>query len=145
MAVDPRTLGWLSRALNHEMAAVQQYLAQSVLARLWGDAPLAQRLHAEALEELGHASLLIEHQIRLGVAPCAGQLPVARLGQRAEELLAHDRQLEVNAVQLYGDALGHARRLRDAQSATLFEGLLREERAHLEKMAAASSGGNAHG
>jgi bacterioferritin len=145
MAVDPRTLGWLSRALNHEMAAVQQYLAQSVLARLWGDAALAQRLHSEAIEELGHVSRLIEHQIRLGVAPCAGQLPVARLGPRAEDLLAHDHQLEVNAVQLYGDALVHARRLRDAPTVTLFEGLLREEREHLEKLGAAGPGGNSHG
>jgi bacterioferritin len=145
MAVDPRTLGWLSRALNHEMAAVQQYLAQSVLARLWGDAELAQRLHGEALEELGHASLLIEQQIRLGVAPCAGQLPVSRLGQRAEDLLAHDRQLEANAVQIYGDALHHARRLRDEQTVALFEYLLREEREHLEKLGPTTPKGTNHG
>ena len=145
MAVDPRTLGWLSRALNHEMAAVQQYLAQSVLARLWGDAALAQRLHAEALEELGHAGRLIEHQIRLGVAPCAGQLPVARLGQQPEELLAHDRQLEAGALQIYGDALTHVRRLRDAPSTALFESLLREERAHLDKLGTPVSKGTVHG
>ncbi len=145
MAVDPRTLGWFSRALNHEMAAVQQYLAQSVLARLWGDAALAQQLHAEALEELGHACQLIEHQIRLGVAPCAGQLPVARLGQRAEDLLAHDRQLEANAVQIYGDALAHVRRLRDDPTAALFGQLLQEEREHLVKLGTASPKGNGHG
>jgi bacterioferritin len=145
MAVDPRTLGWLSRALNHEMAAVQQYLAQSVLARMWGDTALAQRLHAEALEELGHASLLIEQQIRLGVAPSAGQLPVARLGRHAQELLAHDRQLEANAVQVYGDALVHARRLRDEETAALFDHLLREEREHLQKLDPATPGGIAHG
>jgi len=145
MAVDPRTLGWLGRALNHEMAAVQQYLAQSVLARLWGDAALAQRLHAEALEELGHASRLIEHQIRLGVAPCAGQLPVARLGQRAEELLGHDRQLEANAVQLYDNALVHARRQRDEQTAALFEHLLREEHEHFEKLDPATLKGKPYG
>ena len=55
MSVDPRTLGWLSRALTHEMSAVQQYLAQSVLARLWGDDELASKLRSEAVEELGHA------------------------------------------------------------------------------------------
>jgi len=32
MNADPRTLGWLSRALTHELGAVQQYLAQSALA-----------------------------------------------------------------------------------------------------------------
>ncbi len=145
MAVDPRTLGWLNRALNHEMAAVQQYLAQSVLARLWGDLDLSRQMQAEALEELAHAGRLIEQQIRLGVAPCAGQLPVARLGQGAEELLAHDRQLEANAIRIYGDALLHARRLRDAPTAGLFEALLRDEQAHHDKLATASTGGTRNG
>jgi len=145
MAVDPRTLGWLNRALHHEMAAVQQYLAQSVLARLWGDLALAQRLHGDALEELGHAAQLMEHQIRLGVAPCAGPLPVARLGQRAEELLAHDRQLEEDAVQIYGNALVHVRRLRDEPTAALFEHLLREEHEHFGKLDPVTSKGKTHG
>ena len=48
MSVDPRTLGWLSRALTHEMSAGQQYLAQSVLSRLWGDEALSSKLRSEA-------------------------------------------------------------------------------------------------
>ena len=131
MAVDPRTLGWLARALNHEMSAVQQYLAQSVLARLWGDVELAARLRAEAIEELEHAERLMERQILLGVAPSGGQLPVVRLGRNAQELLAHDHQLEVQAVQLYTDALMHARRLRDQDSTALLQSLLAQEREHI--------------
>lgn len=140
MAVDPRTLGWLARALNHEMGAVQQYLAQSVLARLWGDADLAARLRTEAIEELEHAERLMERQILLGVAPSGGQLPVVRLGRNAEELLVHDQQLEVRAVQLYADALMHAQRLRDQDSAVLLESLLAQEREHLAHIAHTQSG-----
>ena len=140
MAVDPRTLGWLARALNHEMGAVQQYLAQSVLARLWGDAELAARLRAEAIEELEHAERLMERQILLGVAPSGGQLPVVRLGRNAQELLAHDQLLEVQAVQLYADALMHAQRLRDQDSTALLGSLLAQERAHLEHIAQTQSG-----
>nr|WP_288120455.1 ferritin-like domain-containing protein [Thiomonas sp.] len=141
MAVDPRTLGWLARALNHEMSAVQQYLAQSVLARLWGDVELAARLRAEAIEELEHAERLMERQILLGVAPSGGQLPVVRLGRNAQELLAHDHQLEVQAVQLYADALMHARRLRDQDSTALLQSLLAQEREHLEHIAHTKSAG----
>ncbi|MHB9050569.1 MAG: ferritin-like domain-containing protein [Thiomonas delicata] len=141
MAVDPRTLGWLARALNHEMSAVQQYLAQSVLARLWGDVELAARLRAEAIEELEHAERLMERQILLGVAPSCGQLPVVRLGRNAQELLAHDHQLEVQAVQLYADALMHARRLRDQDSTALLQSLLAQEREHLEHIAHTKSAG----
>jgi len=132
MSVDPRTLGWLSRALTHEMSAVQQYLAQSVLARLWGDEELARKLRSEAVEELGHAERLMEQLIAFGVAPSAGNLPPSRLGRSADELLAADRELEVDAVRLYQDAAAHARRMRDSGSAALLEGILAEEMAHVQ-------------
>lgn len=134
MGVDPRTLGWLARALTHEMRAVQQYLAQGVLARLWGEADLADHLRREAIEELGHAERLMERLILLGVAPSAGNLPPARLGRRVEDLLASDRTLELDAVRLYQEALAHARRMRDADSAALLEDILGEELAHVREL-----------
>lgn len=134
MSVDPRTLGWLSRALSHEMGAVQQYLAQSVLARLWGDYALASQLRREAVEEMQHAERLMERLILLGVAPSAGNLPPARLGRTVDEMLAADRVLEVDAVRLYEEALAHARRMRDADSSSLLEGILAEELAHVREL-----------
>lgn len=134
MSVDPRTLGWLSRALTHEMTAVQQYLAQSVLARLWGDDALAAQLRHEAVEELQHAERLMERLLVLGVAPSCGNLPSARLGQDVGDLLKADRVLEVDAVRLYEEALAHARRMRDADSAALLESILAEELAHVREL-----------
>ncbi|MGQ9862202.1 MAG: ferritin-like domain-containing protein [Thiobacillaceae bacterium] len=134
MAVDPRTLGWMTRALGHEMAAVQQYLAQSVLARLWGDHGLAADLRREALEELDHASALMEQLILHGFAPSAGNLPPARLGRSPADLQTHNTQLEVSAVRLYADALRHAQRVRDNDAAALFARLLDEESHHLQRV-----------
>ena len=134
-SADPRTLGWLQRALTHEMRAVQQYLAQSVLARLWGDAALADELRREADEELVHAERLMAQLIRLGVAPNASALPPARLGRTPAELLAADHALEVEAVNLYLDAQAHAQRLRDAEAVQLFAGLLADEQRHVQDLA----------
>ena len=131
MSVDPRTLGWLSRALTHEMSAVQQYLAQSVLARLWGDDVLSKQLRREAVEEMTHAERLMERLIQLGVAPSAGNLPPARLGANVDALLSADHNLEVDAVRLYQEALAHAKRMRDTVSAALLEDILSEEMAHV--------------
>lgn len=143
MSVDPRTLGWLARALTHEMSAVQQYLAQSVLARLWGDEKLAEHLRHEAVEELGHAERLMERLILMGVAPSAGNLPPARLGRSVDELLAADRRLEVDAVRLYQEAVAHAQRMRDADSAALLADILKEEVAHVQALDGMT--GAAHG
>lgn len=134
MSVDPRTLGWLSRALTHEMSAVQQYLAQSVLVRLWGDDALADELRAEAVEELKHAERLMERLIVLGVAPSAGNLAPARLGRSIEILLAADRVIEVDAVRIYQEALAHVERMRDADSASLLSSILSEEMMHVQAL-----------
>lgn len=134
MRVDPRTLGWLARALTHEMSAMQQYLAQSVLARLWGDQALAAKLRHEAVEEMGHAERLMERLILLGVAPSAGNLPPARLGRSVDDLLAADHTLEVDAVRLYQEAAAHARRMRDPDSAALLESILADELAHVQAL-----------
>jgi bacterioferritin len=134
MSADPRTIGWLARALTHEMSAVQQYLAQSVLARLWGDENLAAHLRDEAVEELGHAERLMERLILLGIAPSAGNLPPARLGRSADDLLTADRKLEADAVRLYREALAHAVRMRDGESASLLESILGDELAHVQEI-----------
>ena len=134
MSVDPRTLGWLSRALTHEMSAVQQYLAQSVLARLWGDEALSSKLRSEAVEELGHAERLMERLIAVGVAPSAGNLPPSRLGRSVDDMLAADRVLEVDAVRLYQEAVAHAQRMRDSGSAALLTEILAEEMEHVQEI-----------
>jgi len=131
MSTDPRTLGWLNRALTHELSAVQQFLAQSVLVRLWGDDALAQYLRHEATEELVHAERLMERLILSGVAPAAHGLPVARLGRNAHELLLANREIEVGAIHLYQDALMHAQRVKDVDTATLMQSILEEEKQHL--------------
>ncbi len=130
MSADPRTLGWLSRALAHELGAVQQYLAQSMLARLWGETQLAEQFRREAAEELGHAERLMERLILLGVAPCASGLAPARLGRTVDQLLLANRQMEWDAVHLYQEALLHATRVRDAAVADLMRSILEEEKAH---------------
>jgi bacterioferritin len=140
MSVDPRTLGWLSRALTHEMSAVQQYLAQSVLTRLWGDHALADELRGEAVEELKHAERLMERMIMMGIAPSAGNLAPARLGRSADELLAADRVLEMDAVRIYQEALAHVRRVRDADSSALLDSILSEEMSHVQALDQAMNG-----
>lgn len=134
MRPDSRTVAWLQRALQHELSAVQQYLAQSVLARLLGDAALGDQLRQEALEELGHAEELMQRLIQLGIAPHAGALEVAHLGQGPQDFAALNRQMEWSAVRLYQDATDHARRVRDGATEALMQRLAREEAGHLERL-----------
>ena len=134
MNAHPQTLGWLNRALSHEISAVQQYQAQSVLAKMWGETSLASYLKQEAVGELIHAERLMERLIMLGVAPNASALAPARLGRTVDELLLANRQLELDAVHIYQQAVLHANRVRDVGFASLMNSILDEERDHLTEL-----------
>jgi len=134
MNANPQTLGWLNRALTHELSAVQQYQAQSVLAKLWGETSLANYLKQEAVGELVHAERLMEQLIMLGVAPNASALAPARLGRTVDQLLLANRQLEQEAIHIYQEAVLHANRVRDAGFAALMNSILDEERVHLTEL-----------
>lgn len=114
------------------MRAVQQYLAQSALARLWGETSVAEGLRREAVEELQHAERLMERLIELGVAPSAGNLVPSRLGRNVDELLRANHELELEAVRIYRDALAHTQRLRDTANANLLADILAEELRHVQ-------------
>jgi bacterioferritin len=95
---------------------------------------LSGKLRSEAVEELGHAERLMEQLIAVGVAPSAGNLPPSRLGRSVDELLAADRELEVEAVRLYQEAVAHARRMRDGGSVALLTEILAEEMEHVREI-----------
>ena len=131
MQSDPRLSGYLSRALNHELAAVQQYLMQAKLADLWGMADMSARLRADVDEELVHAEHLMTRMLVLGIPSNATQLPPARTGRSVEEMLQVDRLLEIEAIRLYEEAVHYCVRIRDSETQMLFADLLQEELGHL--------------
>jgi bacterioferritin len=132
--MDPRLLGYLNRALGHEMAAVQQYMAQSKLCGLWGMAEHCGHFRQDVIEELGHVESLMGALLKLGVTPHATQLPPVRLGRTLEEMIEIDRVLEVEAVRLYEEAAAYCTRVRDFEHHALFAQILRDELQHLDEL-----------
>ena len=134
MLANPRLVGYLTQALDHELSVVQQYLTQSCLCRLWQEDGLAEYFRREADEEQSHAGKLICHLLTLGLAPNATRLRAVRPGRDLREMLLLDRELELDAVLLYQDALTYARRCRDDAAAVLFAELLADEQGHLAEL-----------
>lgn len=134
MAIDPRLLGYLNRALGHEMAAVQQYMAQSKLCDLWELSEYCAHFRQDVIEELGHVESLIEALLKLGATPNATQLPPVRLGRGLEEIIQIDRVLEIEAIRLYEEAGAYCLRVRDFTHHALFDKILRDELQHLDEL-----------
>ena len=134
MQSDPRLQGYLSRALSHELAAVQQYLMQATLAGLWGMTDMSARLRTDVKEELVHAERLMARMLVLGIPSNATQLPPARTGRSVEEMLLIDRVLEIEAIRLYEEATSYCVRIRDEDTHALFTGILQDELGHLGEL-----------
>ena len=134
MQQDPRLSGYLSRALSHEMAAVQQYLLQAKLVGMWGMAAQSAKFRTDVSEELTHAERLMERMLILGI-PCNGtQLPPARPGRTLEEMLHIDRELEIEAIRLYEEAALYCGRRQDRETQALMQSILEDELGHLREL-----------
>ena len=134
MHTDPRLSGYLSRALSHEMAAVQQYLLQAKLTGMWGLSAQSAHFRNDVSEELVHAERLMERMLVLGIPCNATQLPPIRPGRTLEEMLHIDRQLEIEAIRLYEEAASYCARRQDGETQALMRALLEDELGHLKEL-----------
>ncbi len=134
MQTDPRLSGYLSRALSHEMAAVQQYLLQAKLTSLWGLSAQSAQFRQDVSGELAHAERLMERMLILGIPCNATQLPATRPGRTLEEMLHIDRLLEVEAIRLYEEAALYCGRRHDRETQALMHAIMEDELSHLQDL-----------
>ena len=134
MTCDPRLGGYLSRALSHEMAAVQQYLLQAKLVGLWGMDKQSALFRHDVSEELVHAERLMERMLILGIPCNAVMLPPIRSGRTLEEMLTIDHQMELEAVRLYEEAAHYCARRQDKETHALLNAILQDELGHLKDL-----------
>ena len=134
MYADPRISGYLSRALSHEMAAIQQYLLQSKLTSMWGLSAQSAKLRLDVSAELVHAERLMERMLILGIPCNATQLPPIRPGRTLEEMLHIARLLEIDAIRLYDEAANYCGRRQDVETQALLLDLRNDEIGHLQEL-----------
>lgn len=131
---NPRVLGYLGRALSHELSAVAQYLTHAGLTRQWGMEEVADHFREEAMEEQEHAERLTARMLQLGAMPNASQLTPVRAGPSLMDLLLADRELELRAVELYREAANYCGLIGDQDNRAFFGTLHDEEFGHLREL-----------
>ena len=116
------------------MAAVQQYLFQATLTGMWGLSEQSAHFRNDVSEELVHAERLMARMLVLGIPCNATQLPPIRAGRTLEEMLHIDRQLEIEAIRLYEEAVAYCARRQDGETLQLMRGILEDELGHLREL-----------
>ena len=136
VAVHPRVLGYLGRALSLEFSAVQQYMTHASLVEAWGDAESGRRFREETVEEMQHAERIVQRMLSLGVAPAASQLRPVGHAPDLLGLLRLNTVLETSLIEHYGQALRFCVLIGDGTNADFFRALWQEEQQHAEHLSA---------
>ncbi|MFM7312448.1 MAG: ferritin-like domain-containing protein [Cyanobium sp.] len=134
VAVHPRVLGYLGRALSLELSAVQQYMTHASLAERWGDGEAAQRFRQETVDEMQHAERIVQRMLAVGVAPAASQLRPVGHASDLVGLLRLNAVLEGDLIAHYGEAVRFCVLIGDAASQEFFRLLWHEEQHHAEEL-----------
>jgi bacterioferritin len=120
----------LNKLLANEQSAYNQYLLHSQLLKSWGVAKLGETEKKEALEEVGHAELLIERILYLEGTPKMEGGEAAQVSADVKEVLHRDLQLEVNGIADLREGIAVAQRIGDSVSRELMVKILADEEHH---------------
>ena len=134
MKGDKRVLGLLNEALKNELTAVNQYWLHYRLLDNLGVKKLAEFERHESIDEMKHADALAERILFLDGLPNFQALGRLRIGEKVEEILRADLELELEAVEQLKGAIAHCEKIRDFTSRELFAKILTNEEDHVDHL-----------
>ena len=132
MKGDPKVIELLNEALKAELTAINQYWLHYRMLEHWGIHKLAQYERHESIDEMKHADRFSERILFLDGLPNFQLLGRLRIGETVEEILRADLDAELEAVNMYREAVAYCESVRDYVSRDLFAEVLRDEEGHVD-------------
>lgn len=132
MQGDAKVIEYLNRALKHELTAINQFFLHARMLEDWGLEKYNEKEYNESIEEMQHADKLIKRILFLEGLPNLQDLGKLLIGENVEEIVRNDRQIEIDALELYREAVGYCEQVQDYATRDLFSTLLAEEEEHLD-------------
>jgi len=134
MQGDARVIELLNETLKNELTAINQYWLHYRLLDNLGVKKLAEFERHESIDEMKHADALAERILFLDGLPNFQALGRLRIGEKVEEILRADLELELEAVEQLKGAIAHCEKVRDFTSRELFAKILTNEEDHVDHL-----------
>lgn len=122
----------LNDVLSAELVGINQYFLHAKMCKNWGFHRIAEVDYHESIDEMKHASELVERILFLEGVPNLQKLGRVRIGQTVPEQLTLDLALEVDAVKRLNEAIATCVDEGDNTSRDLLEDILESEERHLD-------------
>jgi bacterioferritin len=132
MQGDPQVIAYLNQALKHELTAINQYFLHARMLENWGLEQFNEHEYKGSIEEMKHADKLIRRILFLEGLPNLQDYGKLLIAEDVWEVLQNDRELEVQAIDLYREIIAHCESVQDYVSRDLMEDLLSDEEEHLD-------------
>jgi len=132
MKGDREVIKHLNKALRNELMAINQYFLHARMYKNWGFHKLGEHEYGEAIDEMKHADQLIERILFLEGLPNLQDIGKLLIGQKPEEMLKCDLDLERMAVPDLKAAIEYCEESGDYVSRELFERILEGEEEHID-------------
>ena len=122
----------LNEVLSGELVGINQYFLHAKMCKNWGFERIADVDYHESIDEMKHASQLVERILFLEGLPNLQKLGRVRVGQTVAEQLQLDLELEVDAVARLNKGIALCAAEGDNTSRDLLEDILESEEHHLD-------------
>lgn len=132
MKGDKKVIEFLNEALKKELTTINQYFLHSRMLEDWGVTKLAKHEYDESIEEMQHADKFINRILLLGGLPNLQELNKLYIGEDVKEVLECDLRGELEAQDMYKNAIKHCESVGDYVSRDLFVAVLTDEEGHID-------------
>ena len=130
--VDQAIIDTLNAVLTGELTAVNQYVLHAKMVENWGYKRLYVKMWHESIDEMKHATELIDRILYLGGLPNLQRLGRLRIGETVPEMFENDLALENEAIPRLNAGIEQCVASGDNGTRQLFDAILKSEEDHVD-------------
>ncbi|MBY0354546.1 MAG: bacterioferritin [Rickettsiales bacterium] len=134
MAKNADVIKALNLILKNELTAINQYFLHARMLRHLGYIKMAEHEHAESIDEMKHADLVIQRIFMIGGMPNLQDLGRLMIGENPIEIVECDYKLELQVLADLKKAHAICEAAGDRTSINLVEEILASEEKHIEEL-----------